>query len=196
MYRQIIREIIQFQTFVADFSILRNFFDFITPRLIEFIASFRSDSSDLYYCSYCLELSMLIKCEFMKKRGRKELLWNRPDSRMWSQLYIDHRAFTKWIFRTHAQRARGKTRIQLTCDFGSVNLRYVARANGVTDPVIIIIVAAVNTVIVVVALRYRGCVVAITDLAQIAHAHGRRDTGRHHRHVLRRDRKNCVNFDK
>lgn len=98
------------------------------------------------------------------------------------------------ISQTHAdaQEAHRKTCIQLTRDFGGVNLRYVARANGVADPVVIIIVAAINAVIIVVALRYGGRVGAITDcLVQIAHAHGRSDAGRHRRHVLR-DRGNVL----
>lgn len=66
-----------------------------------------------------------------------------------------------------------------------MNLRYVARADGATDPVIVIVinvvnVAAVNTVVVVVALRHGGRAISVTDLIQIAHAHGGSDARRHH----------------
>jgi len=74
-----------------------------------------------------------------------------------------------------------------------VNLRYVARANSAIDPVVIIIIAAINTVIIV-ALRYDRRV--IMNLIQITHTHRGSDTRRHHRHILQ-DRKNDrVNFDK
>lgn len=67
-----------------------------------------------------------------------------------------------------------------------MNLRYVARADGATDPVIVIIVvnvAAINTVIVV-ALRHGGRAISVSDLVQIAHAHGGSDARRHHWHDL------------
>lgn len=89
-----------------------------------------------------------------------------------------------------AQKAyRGKY-IQLTGNLGSVNLRYVARADGTTDPVVVIIVvnvAAINAV--VVALRHGGRAISVTDLVQIAHAHGGSDARRHHRHDLRSRKK-------
>lgn len=87
--------------------------------------------------------------------------------------------------------------IQLTRDFGSVNLRYVARANGATNPVVVVvIVTIINTVIIVVALRYGGRVIAITSLVQIIHTHGGSDARRHHWYVLQGRNNDCINFDK
>lgn len=84
----------------------------------------------------------------------------------------------------------------LTRDFGSVNLRHVARTNGVTDPIVVVIVATINAIIIVVALRYGGRVIAIASLIQIAYTHGGSDTRRHHRHVLQDRKTDHVNFDK
>lgn len=66
-----------------------------------------------------------------------------------------------------------------------MNLRYVACADGATDPVVIIIVnIAVINAVVVVALRHGGRAISVTDLVQIVHAHGGSDARRHHWHDL------------
>lgn len=86
----------------------------------------------------------------------------------------------------HTQKVHHGKYIQLTGDLGSMNLRYVARADGATDPVIVIIVVnvAIVEVVVVVALRHGGHAISVTDLIQIAHAHGGSDARRHHWHDL------------
>jgi len=63
-----------------------------------------------------------------------------------------------------------------------VNLRYVARANGATDPIVVIVAT-----IVVIALRHGGC--AITVMIQIAYAHSGSDACRHRRYVLQGQKK-------
>lgn len=89
----------------------------------------------------------------------------------------------------HTQKAHHGKCIQLTGDLGSMNLRYVACADCATDPVIVIIVAVINAVINVVALRHGGRAISVTDLVQIAHAHGGSDARRHHWHDLSKKRK-------
>lgn len=67
-----------------------------------------------------------------------------------------------------------------------MNLRYVARADGATDPVIVIVVniTVINALVVVVALRHGGRAISVADLVQIAHAHGGSDARRHYRYDL------------
>lgn len=67
-------------------------------------------------------------------------------------------------------------------DFNGGNLRYVARADGVTDSIVVIIIAAIYVIIVI--LRHGGRAAVVTDLIQIAHAHGGSDARWHRRHII------------
>lgn len=85
---------------------------------------------------------------------------------------------------TRTQEADSEKFVQLTHDYNGGNLRYVARADGVADSIVVIIIVAIYVIIVI--LRHDGGRAAVvTDLIQIAHAHGGSDARRHRRHILR-----------
>lgn len=112
---------------------------------------------------------------------------------------VESRAIKKYRHRAHkALKAyRGKY-IQLTGDLGSVYLRYIARADGTTDPVVVIVVnIVINAAVVVVALRHGGRAISVMDLIQIAYAHGGSDARLHHRYDLwSRKKEDRINFAK